>query len=252
MQPVRWTLAALAALSFLIVGAPAFAQPITAKAVSVCGTPGNTPVAGNSYPVTQDLTGTLCTSGTGGGGGAVTVADGADVTQGTTTDSACATDNGTCTAEALLKRNNQRLTTLNTTLGTPIQATGGTVQTVAGSTGGSTPISKIVANNTTSVAICTAACTLYSVAFTNNSATIAYVKLYNASQGSTTCGSGTPVDRILIPASASGAGVVIPVGGSVGVAYGTALTACTTTGQADNDTGSPAATTYLESFYIKQ
>lgn len=67
-------------------------------------------------------------TGAGGGGGssggAVTVADGADVAQGTTTDAACATDNGTCTEVALLKRTNQRLTTINTTLGTPLQAGG--------------------------------------------------------------------------------------------------------------------------------
>lgn len=67
------------------------------------------------------------------GGGAATIADGADVAQGSTTDAACATDNGTCTDIALTKRTNQRLTTVNTTLGTPMQATGGTVGIVAGS-----------------------------------------------------------------------------------------------------------------------
>lgn len=50
----------------------------------------------------------------GGGGGAVTVADGSDAAQGTTTDSACATDNGTCTLVALQKRTNQRLTQIDT------------------------------------------------------------------------------------------------------------------------------------------
>lgn len=55
--------------------------------------------------------------GSGGGGGAVTVADGADVAQGTTTAAACATDNGTCTVVQLVKRFNQRLTTLITNLG---------------------------------------------------------------------------------------------------------------------------------------
>lgn len=71
-----------------------------------------------------DSAGKLITSGGGGGGGAVTIADGADVAQGTTTDAACATDNGTCTEIALLKRENQRLTTINTTLGSPFQAGG--------------------------------------------------------------------------------------------------------------------------------
>lgn len=47
-------------------------------------------------------------------------------------DAACATDNGTCDVIALIKRTNQRLTTINTTLGTPMQATGGTVGLVAG------------------------------------------------------------------------------------------------------------------------
>lgn len=59
-----------------------------------------------------------------GGSSAVTVADGADATQGTTTDAACATDNGTCTVEALLKRENQRLTSLLTAVGAPYQANG--------------------------------------------------------------------------------------------------------------------------------
>lgn len=68
----------------------------------------------------------LVNPGGGGSGGAVTIADGADVAQGTTTDTACSTDNGTCTDLALTKRTNQRLTTINTTLGTPLQA-GGTV-----------------------------------------------------------------------------------------------------------------------------
>lgn len=66
MMPVRWMFAALAALSLFAPGAPGVAQTVAAKAVSACGTPGNTPVAGNSYPVTQDLTGVLCTASLGG------------------------------------------------------------------------------------------------------------------------------------------------------------------------------------------
>lgn len=63
-------------------------------------------------------------AGGGGGGGAVTIADGADVTQGALADAACATDNGACTEQSLIKRANQRLTVLNTTLGSPFQAGG--------------------------------------------------------------------------------------------------------------------------------
>lgn len=106
-----------------------------------------------------------------------------------------------------------------------------------------------VANNTTSVAICPAACTLVGYYAQANGATIAYIKLYNAAQGSVTCGSGTPRDRIMIPANATGGGVVaMPAGG---VAYNTALTACITTGFADNDNTAPAASTYQISFYTK-
>lgn len=68
--------------------------------------------------------------GSGGGGGAVTIADAADASQGGVADAACATDNGSCTVVSLLKRENQRLTTVNTTLGTPLQA-GGTVSITA-------------------------------------------------------------------------------------------------------------------------
>lgn len=59
-----------------------------------------------------DSSGNVRTTGGGGGGGAVTLVDGADVTQGAEADSACATDNGTCTVVALLKRIAQRITTL--------------------------------------------------------------------------------------------------------------------------------------------
>jgi hypothetical protein len=62
MKPIGWMFAACAAL---LIGAPASAQNSTlAKAVTVCGTPGNTPVAGNSYPLTADTTGVLCTGAT--------------------------------------------------------------------------------------------------------------------------------------------------------------------------------------------
>lgn len=57
-----------------------------------------------------------------GSGGAVTIADGADVALGTTTDSSCGTDTGTCTLEALVKRLNASITTLNTTASGSIPA----------------------------------------------------------------------------------------------------------------------------------
>lgn len=123
----------LALFALLVVAALPNAAQSQNIIVTSCGTvPASviTLTAGNQGPGFIDTTGKMCTAG---GGGAATVADGADVAQGTTTDAACATDNGTCTEIALTKRTNQRLTTVNTTLGTPIQATGGTVGLVAGS-----------------------------------------------------------------------------------------------------------------------
>jgi hypothetical protein len=95
-----------------------------------------------------DSTGHLLTVG---GGGAVTAASGAyaagslasgagvdgwDLTQGAKADTACATDNGTCSIAALAKRIAQNLTTLNTTAGSGIPTgsnTIGNVGIVAGS-----------------------------------------------------------------------------------------------------------------------
>ncbi len=82
---------------------------VQAQAVATCG--GQTLTAGVFYPVTQDLTGTLCTgSGGGGGGTAVTIADGADVTQGAKADATCGTATGTCSEIALLKYLNAAVT----------------------------------------------------------------------------------------------------------------------------------------------
>lgn len=88
----------------LLVGSSVSAaqQGVTGvKAVATCGAQSLT--AGIIYPATQNLTGTLCTTGSGGGGGAVTIADGADVTQGAKADSICGTATGNCTLVALTK-----------------------------------------------------------------------------------------------------------------------------------------------------
>lgn len=87
---------------------------------------------GQSSPLSLDTSGNLRVNvvAGGAGGGAVTVADGADVTLGAKADAACGTDNGTCTLEALLKRNNQNLTTLNTTAGGSVPAGTNVIGTV--------------------------------------------------------------------------------------------------------------------------
>ncbi len=95
---------------------------VNAQAVATCG--GQSLTAGIFYPVTIDLTGTLCVaSGAGGITAAVTVANGADVAEGNTADAA-ATAGGTGTVSAKLRLMTTQLGTINTTLGSPFQAGG--------------------------------------------------------------------------------------------------------------------------------
>jgi hypothetical protein len=109
--------------------------------------------------------------------------------------------------------------------------------------------SYISVNNTTSVAVKTTGGTVYQVDAYNNGATLAYVKLYNAT--STTCGSGTPMARYLIPygTSSSGGGFVTP--NINGDAYALGIRMCITTGIADNDTTAPAADQFIVNVHYK-
>jgi hypothetical protein len=108
------------------VGSNTFINAITAASTTtilVSGGTGFPAIAGGG------------SGGGGGGGGAVTVADGADVTQGALADAACATDNGTCSINAVIKRNNQRATSIITALGSPFQAGGSIGNTSFGISG---------------------------------------------------------------------------------------------------------------------
>jgi len=102
----------------------------------------------------------------------------------------------------------------------------------------------IVPNNTTAVVVKASAGTLFGLQVYGINAAPAYVKIYNAT--SATCGSGTPVKRIMIPAAstaANGAGSNVTFG--PGLALGTGITYCVTTGIADNDTTAPTASNFL-------
>lgn len=125
---------------------------------------------------------------------------------------------------------------------------GNTRVTLAPTTSGGLSVSSTqVAANTTAIVIKGSAGQLYSIEAFNNSATVAYVKLYNAT--SATCGSGTVVQRAMIPANASGAGFVIDH--SNGIAFSTGITMCVTTGFADSDATAPAANTYIVNAFYK-
>ena len=103
----------------------------------------------------------------------------------------------------------------------------------------------IVPNNTTAVVLKASAGALYGVQLYGLATSPAYLKLYNAT--SATCGSGTPVKRLMIPAAATaanGAGSNITFG-PAGILFTVGITYCVTTGIADADTGAPAASTFL-------
>lgn len=114
---MRWLWLTIAALAAVVTFA---ADSEAAPPMTICGPSGS---ASQSFCVTPNADGSLNIDG-GGGGGAVTIADGADVTEGALADAACATDNGTCSVNAVLKRVAQRLTTL-------IASLGGTASTAA-------------------------------------------------------------------------------------------------------------------------
>jgi hypothetical protein len=82
--------------------------------------------------------------------------------------------------------------------------------------------------------------TVYGWYMSNSSSSIRYVKFYNATAANVTVGTTTPVLTFLLPANST-SGVGANALGSVGIAFGTAITVAATTGVADNDTGAPGA-----------
>lgn len=132
----------------------------------------------------------------------------------------------------------------------PLQVDGSKNLKVNCTTGCSSPSAdsttgNIAANNTTAVVVKASAGTLFGVQLGGIGSGPAYLKIYNAT--SATCGSGTPVKRLIIPAAstaANGAGSNVSFGPQ-GIAFSTGITYCVTTGITDADTSAPAASTYL-------
>lgn len=81
---------------------------------------------------------------------------------------------------------------------------------------------------------------VYHIKATNNSATVNYLRLYNAGTGFNGCNSATNlVDQWAIPANTSGAGFVEDI--SLGAAFATGISICVTSGYATTDTTSATA-----------
>lgn len=111
-------------------------------------------------------------------------------------------------------------------------------------TGGASTAGAIVPNNTTAVSVKGSAGTIYGVQLAGIGSAPAYLKIYDSA--AVTCGSGTPIKRLLIPAAstaANGAGSNISFG--PGIVTSTGIGYCVTTGIGDADTSAPAASTYL-------
>lgn len=121
MTMIRAIRALSGAAVFALLGwfwsAPVNAQT-QARVVATCG--GATYTPGLNGAITVDANGNLCSNTSGGGGGtAVTIADGADVAEGTTTDAA-ATAGGSGTVSAKLRLMTTQLNSLITAVGVPL------------------------------------------------------------------------------------------------------------------------------------
>lgn len=110
--------------------------------------------------------------------------------------------------------------------------------------GGLSISSTIMPNNTTAVVAKGSLGQLYHVEAFNNSGTVAYLKIYDAT--SATAGSGTPKARYMIPAN-SGCSLAYENGDT----YGTGITFIVTTGITDADTTAPAANTIIVNIHYK-
>lgn len=81
---------------------------------------------------------------------------------------------------------------------------------------------------------------VYHVAVTNNSATVNYLRLYNAATGFNGCNSATNlIFSMIIPASTSGAGFVEDI--AMGITFSTGISICVTSGYGQTNTTNATA-----------
>lgn len=210
-------------------------------AVQVTSAP-TTAVTGTFFQATQPVSGTVTANA---GTNLNTSALSLDATTATTnTDlgppgaTACATDNGSCSLNALAQRANQRLTTINTTLGSPIQATGGTVGLVAGSAvighvindASSAVIGHVVADSGSTTAVTQA------TAANLNAAVVGTGTAGSAAGGILTVQGMASMTKLLVTPDS----VALPANQSVNVAQVNGVTALM--GNGATGTGSPRVT----------
>lgn len=125
------------------------------------------------------------------------------------------------------------------------------VQPRAGTVGGASYSSRISVGTTEDEhAVCTAACTLYSIAATNTNAAVRYLKCFDNVAASTTPGTSTPILRMAVPGAATGGGFTITY--PVGISFTTGLTCWLVTGAADSDVAEVAANELMVNYSYKQ
>lgn len=181
---------------------------------------------------------------------------------------ACATDTGSCSLNALLQRLAQRLTSIISTLGSPFQAGGSIGNTTFASTQsgtwtvqpGNTPnstawlvserpatsggltnyfVQPTASDNHANIK--NGAGQVYKIVVTNNSATINYLRLYNAATGFNGCNSATNlVYQVLIPGNSTNGGGISD-SWPTGLAFSTGISICVTSAYATTDTTNATA-----------
>lgn len=152
------------------------------------------------------------------------------------------TTDGTTNAVRLIAETTKVIGTVNV-------AASQNIGIVPATSGGLSRSRTLIPNNVTAIVVKASAGQLYKIRATNNSATIAYIKLYDAA--SATAGAGTIVDTIMIPAASAGGAGVADFYSDFGVPHTTGITYCVTTGIADADTTAPAASAYIVTVFYK-
>jgi hypothetical protein len=115
----------------------------------------------------------------------------------------------------------------------------GGVTLTGSTTGGASSYHLVAANTTNATSVKASAGTLKGIQAFNSGSVVAYLKLYNKASAPTV-GTDTVVKTIAIPASSTGAGVVVPLPPE-GLAFGTGIAFAITGLVADTDTTAVAA-----------
>lgn len=175
--------------------------------------------------------------------------DGDLIALGAKADAACATSGGTCSLIALQKYLNQQSTTSipagsniigNVRIDQTAPGTSNAVQAIPGIAGGLSVYFVQPGGSDNHANIKNGAGQVYKISVTNNSATINYLRLYNAASGFNGCNSATNlVYQMAVPASTSGAGY--SDSWEQGIAFATGISICVTSGYATNDTTAATA-----------